>query len=81
MPSWFAPAVVNRDGRLRNGWWVAAFLAVLAALLAPAILVSAQLGREVTIFDQVILIALATGAIQALRRRSVFEVTGRPDPH
>ena len=79
MPSWFAAAVVNRDGRLRNGWWTAAFLAVLAALLAPAILVSANLGHEVTIFDQAVIIALATLAIQALRRRSVFEVTGRPD--
>lgn len=81
MPSWFAAAFINRDRRLRNGWWVAAFLALLAALLAPAILVSAQLGREVTIFDQVIIVALATVAIQALRRRSVFEVAGRPDLH
>lgn len=79
MPSWFAAVFVNRDRRLRNGWWVAAFLAVLGALLVPAILLSAQLGREVTIFDQVIIIALATLAIQALRRRSAFEVTGRPD--
>lgn len=79
MPSWFAAAAVNRDRRLRNGWWVAAFLAVLAALLAPAILVSANLGRELTIFDQAVIIALATVAVQALRRRSVFEVTGRPD--
>ncbi|MES2834154.1 MAG: CPBP family intramembrane glutamic endopeptidase [Pseudomonadota bacterium] len=79
MPSWFTVAFVNRDRRLRNGWWVAAFLALLAALLAPAILVSTHLGREVTIFDQVVIIALATLAIQALRRRSVFEVTGRPD--
>jgi hypothetical protein len=77
--SGFAAVVINRDGRLRNGWWVVAFLAVLGALLAPAILVSAHLGREVTIYDQVIIIALATVAIQAFRRRSVFEVMGRPD--
>lgn len=79
MPSWFTAAFVNRDRRLRNGWWVAAFLALLGALLAPAILVSAHLNREVAIFDQMVIIALATLAIQALRRRSVFEVTGRPD--
>jgi hypothetical protein len=48
MASWFTAALVNRDGRLRNGWWLAAFLALLAALLAPAILVSAHLSREVT---------------------------------
>lgn len=79
MPSWFAAAFVNRDRRLRNGWWIAAFLALLAALLAPAILVSAHVGREVTILDQTVIIALATLAIQGLRRQSVFEVTGRPD--
>ncbi|HAV50828.1 MAG TPA: hypothetical protein DCX75_12270 [Brevundimonas sp.] len=79
MPSWFTVAFVNRDRRLRNGWWAAAFLVLLGALLAPAILVSAYLGREITIFDQVIIIALATLAVQALRRRSVLEVTGRPD--
>lgn len=79
MPEWFTAGFLDRDGRLRNGWWVAAFLALLAALLAPAILVAARLGRELTIFDQVVIIALATLAIQALRRRSPFEVTGRPD--
>lgn len=79
MPSGFIGAFVNYDRRLRNGWWVAAFLAVLGALLAPAILLSAHLGREITIFDQVIIIAIATLAVQALRRRSVFEVTGQPD--
>lgn len=77
MPSWFAAAVLNRDHRLRNGWWVAAFLALLAALLAPAIIVSAQLGREITIYEQALIIILATVAIQALRRRPVSEVTGR----
>lgn len=80
MPSWFTAAFVNHDRRLRNGWWVAAFLALLGTLLAPAILVSAHLGREITILDQVVIIALATLAVQALRRRSVFEVTGRLEP-
>jgi membrane protease YdiL (CAAX protease family) len=78
MSAWFAAAFFNRGRRLRSGWWVAAFLALLAALLALAILVSAHLGREVTLFDQVVVIALATLGIQALRRRSLFEVTGRP---
>jgi hypothetical protein len=78
MPSWIAQSLVGREGRLRNGWWVAGFLALLAALLAPLIVVSENLGREVTLFEQALLIAVATAAIQALRRRSIFEVTGRP---
>lgn len=79
MPKWFAAAFINGDHRLRNGWWAAAFMALLAALLAPAIIVSAHLGREITIYEQTLIIILATVAIQALRRRPVSEVTGRAD--
>lgn len=74
-----AAAFCNREGRLRNGWWVAAFLAVLAALLFPTILISAQLGHEITIWDQVLLIAVATVVIQLLRRKPLTEVTGAPN--
>ncbi len=79
MPKWFAAAFVDRDHRLRNGWWVAAFMVLLAALLAPTIVLSAHLGREITIYEQALIIILATVAIQALRRRPVSEVTGRAD--
>jgi len=73
-----ALAFRNRGGELRNGWWVPAFLALLAALLFPTILISAQLGHEITIWDQVLLIAVATVVIQLLRRKPVTEVTGAP---
>ena len=77
VPSRGVGIFLNRDRRLRNGWWVAAFLALLAALLVPAVLVSARLGREVSIWEQALLIGLATVAVQALRRRPLGEVTGR----
>jgi len=70
---------VGRENRLRNGWWVAAFLAIVAALLVPTILVSARLEVEVTIWAQAAILAAATGAIQLLRRKPVLEVTGVPD--
>ncbi|MFH1574414.1 MAG: type II CAAX endopeptidase family protein [Acidobacteriota bacterium] len=79
MPEWIAATFVDRDHRLRNGWWVAAFMVLLAVLLAPTIVVSAHLGREITIYEQALIIILATVAIQALRRRPVSEVTGRAD--
>lgn len=78
MPSLINRAFRGRDRRLRNGWWVAAFLAVLAALLAPSVVISAHLGRDVTILEQIAMLAIATAVVQALRRKSIFEVTGRP---
>jgi len=77
MPSWFRAAFVDRDRRLRNGWWVAAFLLLLALLLVPAILVSARAGREVSIAEQALILLAATVVIQALRRKPITEVTGR----
>jgi len=74
-----AAAFRDREGKLRNGWWVAAFLALLAALLFQTILISARLGHEITIWDQVLLIAGATVAIQLLRRKPITEVTGTPN--
>lgn len=68
-------AFLGREGRLRNGWWVAAFLAIVAALLFPTILVSARLGVEVTIWMQALILVLSTLAIQALRRKPPLEVT------
>lgn len=70
---------LNSRRQLRNGWWIAAFFALLAALLFPAILISARMERPVSIWEQVLLIAVATTAIQALRRKPLTEVTGRPD--
>lgn len=78
MPSLIDRAFLGRDGRLRDGWWVAAFLGLLAALLAPSVMLSAHLGREVTLLEQIVMLAIATAVVQALRRRSIFEVTGRP---
>lgn len=78
MPSLIDRAFLGRDGRLRDGWWVAAFLGLLAALLAPSVVLSAHLGREVTLLEQIAMLAIATAVVQALRRRSIFEVTGRP---
>lgn len=75
-----APIFLNRDRRLQNGWWIAAFFALLAALLFPAILLSAQFDHQISIWEQLGLIAVATVAIQALRRRPLTEVTGKPGP-
>jgi membrane protease YdiL (CAAX protease family) len=77
MPSWITTAFLGPERRLRNGWWLAAFLGVLAILLFPTIIASAHLGHDVTVLDQTILILLATIAVQAMRRKPLWEVTGR----
>lgn len=79
MRSLLDQAFRGRDRRLRNGWWMVVFLGLLAALLAPSVVISAHLGRDVTILEQIAMLAIATAVVQALRRKSIFEVTGRPD--
>lgn len=79
MPPWITAALLNKDRKLRNGWWVAAFMGILTLLLLPAILVSAQMGHEITMLEQAGLIAVATVLVQLLRRMSVWDVTGRPN--
>lgn len=79
MPTWITTVFVSPDRHLRNGWWIAAFFLILAILLLPTIIISAQFRREVTIADQALIIVAATTAIQALRRKPIWEVTGQPD--
>jgi len=64
----------NAAGRLRNGWWIAIFFVVLAALLFPLILLSGQ--QAVPIWAQALIILFATVICQALRRKPLAEVTG-----
>lgn len=66
----------NSRGELRTGWWVAIYMALLAACLFPIILISAHLGREVGVWEQAALIGFVTLACQVLRRRSFLEVSG-----
>ena len=71
--------LLNRGNMLRNGWWMAAFLALIATILIPNIIVSAQFERSVAIWEQGVIVAIATVIIQALRRRPITEVTGPLD--
>lgn len=63
---------------LRELGWAAAFLAVLAILLFPAIFVSAAYNHQISLWEQGGLILVATLVTQFFRGHSVFEVTGPP---
>ena len=67
---------LNDQNGLRNGWWLAIFLGFLAVLLFGTILVSGQTGREISVWEQAGLIAVATAVVQLLRRKPITEVTG-----
>jgi membrane protease YdiL (CAAX protease family) len=64
---------LNKQRRLRNGWWVAIFFLVLAVLLFPAILLSKNYGFELTILHQALIITAASVLCQLLRAEP-FEV-------
>lgn len=72
-------AFVGAQGHLRNGWWMAVFMAGLTLVLLPALLLAQRMNRDITIGEQALMLLAVTGFCQALRRRPFTEVTGRPD--
>lgn len=66
----------NKEGRLRNGWWIALFYLALAALVVPASIHAAAIGSNVGIALQAVMAAVATGICIAIRRDNVASVVG-----
>lgn len=69
----------NPEGQLRNGWWIALFFLIMAAMLFPLILISKRADSEVPIAAQACIVIVACWICQALRRRSIQEITGKLD--
>jgi membrane protease YdiL (CAAX protease family) len=69
---------INRSGRLRAGWWIALFFIVLTALLLPLILMVGQ-GGSVPIWQQALVVIVASLICQGLRRQPIGELTGAFD--
>ena len=67
----------NSERKLRNGWWIAIFLGVLALILFPAILTARRFGLTLSMLDQAWIILAATWACQFMRKKPVAEVIGR----
>ncbi|UPT61433.1 MAG: hypothetical protein M0D54_13485 [Hyphomonadaceae bacterium JAD_PAG50586_4] len=70
---------INSHRRLRSGWWIAIFFVVLAALLFPLLLFSRGEGASPPIWQQALVVIIASLICQALRRGPLAELTGRPD--
>lgn len=65
--------------RLRSGWWIGLFFAVLAGLLLPLLLLSRGRGAEVSPVQQLAVVLVASAICQALRREPSSRLVGSLD--
>lgn len=72
----FPNPFLNRRGRIRNGWWIALFFVVLAALLVPQIVLARGGEAGVPLWRQAVTVLIASLLCQALRRKPFAELLG-----
>lgn len=70
---------LDSERRLRNGWWVLVFFAILAVMLVPFIVSARDSGGAVSPGKQAAVVAVASCICQLLRRRPLSELFGRLD--
>lgn len=66
----------NSGNRLRNGWWIAIFLATLTALLLPLIIMASHGDGRVPLYQQLGIILVASLLCQTMRRAPMSELVG-----
>jgi len=83
---WYADATrmppnpfLDAARRLRSGWWIGIFLAVLAGLLLPLLLLARGRGAEVSPAWQLAVVLAASGICQALHREPLPRLLGPLD--
>lgn len=68
---------LSKGGRIKNAWWVVLFLLMLSFLLFPLIILADRFSFEITMWQQLILIAVASVICQALRHMPISDLTGK----
>lgn len=68
---------LNKESRIRNAWWFVLFLLLLTCLLFPLIILADRFSFEITMWQQLLLIAMASVICQALRHGPMSELTGK----
>lgn len=68
--------IFNSAGQLRNGWWIVIFMLTLASMLMPLLIVSKELGTDVSFPQQAGVVLAASLTCQLLRRRPQRELLG-----
>lgn len=70
---------INKNGQLRDIWWVAVFFIVLASLTIPFILLSQHYKWEITTAHQALIVLGTSWICQRMRRKPFTELTGSID--
>ncbi|MCW3116735.1 MAG: hypothetical protein JWM28_817 [Chitinophagaceae bacterium] len=68
---------LTTEKQLRNIWWVAIFLLMLAAFLFPLIILADHYSFEITMAHQAVLILIVSVICQLFTRKSLSNLTGR----
>jgi uncharacterized protein len=77
----FPHPFLNSARRLRSGWWIAIFFAVLAVFLVPMIVFARDTSGEVSIGAQALAVAAASLLCQMARRRPISDLIGALNWH
>lgn len=68
---------ISKANEIRNIWWVVIFFLLLATFLFPLIFLADRFSFEITLAHQVLIIAIVSATCQLLRRKSIFDLTGK----
>lgn len=71
--------ILNAERKLRNGWWIAIFFLVLAALLFPLLMLAKSNNTDLPLIQQAVVVILASLICQWLRKKPLSEMIGKPD--
>lgn len=75
----FPHPFLNAAGQLRNGWWIALFMLLLAGVIAPLILLAGDSGGDVPIAVQTLALLVVSVLCQKMRRKPLAELFGALD--
>ncbi len=70
---------IDAEHKLRNGWWIAIFFLVLAALLFPLLMLARNNNTDLPLVQQAGVVILASLICQWFRKKPLSELLGKLD--
>ncbi|MBL7864790.1 MAG: CPBP family intramembrane metalloprotease [Cyclobacteriaceae bacterium] len=67
----------NKEGRLRNGWWIAIFFLLLSSFVFPIVYMSKESSFKISIWHQVVVIAMVSVICEWFRSGNLVQLVGR----